>query len=171
MTRTLIQILKDFSAIDDLLFETGGELNETLENWMAINESNLVEKVDSYKLYMEHLDSRIEYFKTIKEQANNAQNILKNMKQSMKDRVEYVMDQMEVDELRGDTFRFKLSAPKAKLDITSQDELPVEFMKEVVELHPDKEKIEAALNEGKLVTGARLIETRTLRSYANTKGK
>lgn len=89
--RSLVAIIKDFSAIDELLIEQSGELCPTLENWMEINENNLSEKVDNYKLYIEHLDSRNEYFKKIKEQCNDAQSVFKNMVTRMKNNLEFTM--------------------------------------------------------------------------------
>lgn len=170
-SKSLISIVKDFNAIDELLIENGGELNQTLEQWMEINETNLVEKVDNYKLYIDHLDARNDYFKGIKDQANSAQNIFKNMKKKMKANLEYAMERMKKDELSGQMFRFKLSKPSSQVVIEDAEKLPLEFMDEKTVFVPNVKKIEEALERGDLIDGARLETSTSLRSYANTKGK
>jgi len=170
-SKSIISIVKDFNALDELLIENEGELNETLEQWMKINESNLAEKVDNYKFYTDHLDSRVEYFKKIKEQCNDAQNVFKNMIERMKTNIRFTMESLNVDELRGETFRYALSKPTVRIKITKQDDIPAEFFKEKTELVLDMEKLQAAIDSGKVIPGVDLEESRSLRSYTNTKGK
>lgn len=170
-TRSLVAIIKDFNALDELLIEQSGELCPTLENWMQINEHNLAEKVDNYKLYIEHLESRNEYFKGIKEQANNAQNVFKNMVLKMKENLRFAMEGMKTDELRGDMYRYKLSKPKRKIVISNRDEVPLEFTKEVLSIEIDMDLVEKAITEGRSIPGIKIEETQSLLSYSNTKGK
>ena len=170
-SRSLIAIVKDFHALDELLIESGGELCPTLENWMQLNQENLSEKVDNYKLYIEHLESRNDYFKGIKEQCNAAQNVFKNMVERMKANLKFSMESMEMEEIRGEMFRYKLGKPKDKLVITNRDEIPVEYTKEVTTIQVDMELVEKAIAEGKTVPGVKIETTSSLLSYANTKGK
>lgn len=169
--RSLVAIVKDFNALDELLIEQSGEVCPTLEQWMQINEHNMAEKVDNYKLYIEHLESRNEYFKGIKDQANQAQNIFKNMVSRMKENLKYAMASLGTDELRGDMYRFKLSKPKSKLTITDAEKIPLEFTKEVTEIQIDMEAIEKAISEGREVPGVTIETNQSLLSYSNTKGK
>ncbi len=169
--KSLISIVKDFNALDELLIESGGELNETLEQWLQINESNLAEKVDNYKLYLDHLDARNEYFKGIKDQANSAQNIFKNMATRLKENLKFAMETTKSDEFRGQMFRYKLSKPKSKIVINDQEAIPMNFMQEKTVFVPDMEKIEAALANGEIIDGVSIETSQSGRWYANTKGK
>lgn len=169
--RSLVSIVKDFNALDELLIEQSGELCPTLENWMQINEHNLAEKVDNYKLYIEHLESRNEYFKGIKDQANAAQNVFKNMVSRMKENLKFSMGQLGTDELRGDMYRFKLSKPKQKIVIVNEGEVPLEFTKEVTKIELDMAKIEASIAAGQKIPGVEIETNQSLLSYSNTKGK
>jgi hypothetical protein len=169
--RSLVSIVKDFNALDELLIEQSGELCPTLENWMQINEHNLAEKVDNYKLYIEHLESRNEYFKGIKDQANQAQNIFKNMVSRMKENLKFSMSNLGSDELRGDMYRFKLSKPKQKVQIVNSEEIPLEFTKEVTRIEIDMDKIDAAISAGQKIPGVGIETSQSLLSYSNTKGK
>lgn len=170
-SRSLVAIVKDFHALDDLLIETGGELCPTLENWLQINEHNLAEKVDNYKLYMEHLDSRVDYFKGIKEQCNTAQNSLKGMIERMKNNLKFTMENLNVDELKGEMFRFKLSKKSQKIAVENEGLVPAKFGKEVTTTVLDMEMIEKAIEAGETVPGIKILESQSMRSYANTKGK
>jgi len=169
--RSLIAIVKDFNALDELLIEQEGELCPTLENWMQINEQNLAEKVDNYKLYIEHLESRNDYFKNIKDQANQAQNIFKNMVSRMKSNLKFSMQSMGTNEINGELYRFKLGKPKLKIFITNSEDIPLKFTKEVTKIEIDMDEIEKAVAAGEIVPGVAIEETSSLLSYANTKGK
>lgn len=169
--RSLIAIVKDFNALDELLIEQNGELCPTLENWMQINEHNLSEKVDGYKLYLEHLESRNEYFKGIKEQANAAQNIFKNMVSRLKDNLKYAMTSMETSELRGEMYRFKLGKSKEKIVIENAEMIPLKYTKEVTRIEIDMDAIKAAIDAGEVIPGIMIETNSSLLSYSNTKGK
>lgn len=169
--KSLISIVKDFNALDELLIEQSGELCPTLELWMQINENNMAEKVDNYKLYMEHLESRNEYFKGIKDQANTAQNVFKNMVARMKENLKFSMKALDTEELRGEMYRFKLSKPKSKIVVKNPDAVPLKFTREVTKVEIDMEAIEKALEAGEHIEGVEVEIAQSLLSYSNTKGK
>lgn len=158
-------LINEFQQLDSILIEAGGELTEELENALALNERNLSPKVDTYKLYMDHLEKRAEYFDAIEKQAKQAKQMFYRAQDAIKDRMKMSMTNLGVTEMQGDTYRFKLVDGKSKLIIESESELAEEYFQLTTVKEVNKEKVLQTLETGLHVVGARLEPSKQLRSY------
>jgi len=165
MSKSLIQITNEFLELDRLLIESGGELNEEVENALALNQKDLQVKVDKYKLYIDHLKQRAEYFKELENEAREARKVFENSSDSLKDRIKYMMNMLNVNEIDGETFRFKLIEGKDKVVVGDQAMIPEEYLIPVTSYNLDKEKILQDLQSGLKIDGAQLEVIKTLRTY------
>lgn len=169
--RSLVALMKDFNALDELLIESGGELDPVLEQWMQLNEKNISEKVDGYKLFMDHLAAKIDFLKGMEEEIYGTRKALANQIDRMKNTLKFAAAQMQKDELLGERYRFKISESKPKLSIEDADSIPAQFMTETIVFKPDLEALQKAIDAGEVIPGVKLVTTVSLRSYVNSKGK
>lgn len=160
-----MNIINEFSRLDSILIESGGELTEELEQALALNEKNLQSKVDGYKLYIEHLEKRAEYFKQIENEAKDARKMFENVQDRLKDRIKSVMSFLNVNEIEGESYRFKLIDGKDKLVIHDENAISDEYKKEVVSLELDKEKLMKDLQAGLKIDGVDIQVVKSLRTY------
>lgn len=84
-TKTLFQLSADMSAIEDALWENGGELTPELEQALTETEQSISAKVDGYHAVIRSfasqeaiLDAEIKRLTALKKTAENAQKRLKN---------------------------------------------------------------------------------------------
>lgn len=168
--KSLVVLVQEFAEMDRALIESGGELTPDLEAQMSITGENLKGKVDRYKLYMDHLDSRAEYFKAIEYQARDARKLFENHNNSLRANLKMAMDALGVADLYGNDWRFKLSSAKPKM-LINEEELDPKYKKEVTTLVPNKELIEMDLSMGITVKGAYFESSHSLRNYVNHEGK
>lgn len=165
MNKSLLNLVNEFQELDRLLIESNGELSDELELALSLNQSQLQTKVDKYKLYLEHLKSRSEYFKSIEEEAKQAKKIFENANEAIKERLKFIMINLNVDELSGESYRFKLIDGKDKLVIHDETLISDEYKKEVVSLELDKEKLMKDLQAGLKIDGVDIQVVKSLRTY------
>ena len=101
LSTTLFQLSTDMMAIEDALWESGGELTPELEQAMAENAESMAKKVDGYNAVIrafaykaDVLDAEIKRFTALKKVAENAQKRIK----------EHVLDTMNafgIEKLEG----------------------------------------------------------------------
>lgn len=168
--KSLVLLVNEAMKIEQMLIESGGELSESVENALAVNSKELSQKVDGYQHILERFDSlekhykaRAEFFKQIATQCKNAQDRLK-------DNIKYAMQELGVDEIKGQDMRFKMTPTSGSLVIEDPEMVPVEFKAEIVTTEIDKKALKEALSKGD-VPGAKLEAGFSLRSYANTPEK
>ncbi len=105
---TLYTIAQDALAIEQLIFEEGGELSETLEKWLADVETSLAKKADSYEFAMARFEATEEMLKARVKRVMAAAKALQNARERMKDRIKEVMMVTKQEEIRGAEVTFKL---------------------------------------------------------------
>lgn len=163
MTKSLIQIAQDSAALEELLQETGGELNETLETFLVEIETGLTTKSDNYYSMMDHLGSTAERYRKRSEAYRQAAKAAENIVERMKERIHAAMQIMGKTEVEGKTIRFKIQNSPASLKIDEGAKLPSEMT--IVTVTPDTTKIKAALKAGDTIEGCRLEQGTHIRSY------
>lgn len=163
MSKSLIQIAQDSAALEELLQETGGELTETLETFLAEIETGLTTKADSYYSMMDHLTATAERYRKRAEAYRGAAKTAESVVDNMKTRIHAAMGLMGVQEIEGKSIRFKIQNSPASLAIDDQAKLPAEMT--IVTVTPDTNKIKAALKTGETIPGCRLTQGTHVRSY------
>ena len=170
MSETLKSLVKDLNALEELIIENDGQVCETLEVWMQINETNVATKVDGYNFLIARLEKSAEFFKDKEAEYYAARKVYENQVIRMKAYVKDTMFAMGLDELKGNEYRFKLSKSKPKVIIDNVEELPLEYTREKITIEVDKDGIKKALDEGIEIKGASLETSFSLRSYLIKKG-
>lgn len=168
--KSLVAMIHDFSETDRKVMEAGGELTPELEQEFSLTSDNVRSKVDRYKMYMDHLDSKAEYMRDMERQFAAARKSLESQRERLKGNLKFAMSSMQVTELVGHDFRFKLSALKPTLQV-NEDELPEEYKLDTRVLVPDKERILLDLELGRDIPGASLKRSESIRSYTTAVGK
>ena len=165
--KSLVAIAHDMVALEQKIIERDGELDAGLEKELAEISTQLSTKVDAYKWRMDRLEAAIEFWKNQKDEAAQAESVLKNFLKGMQNRIKETMVAMEVTEVRGQKFVFGLSAGKPKLVIDKEEDIPDNFFIVKTEHVPDNEKIKEALLKDASIPGVHLEPVWTLRKKAN----
>jgi Siphovirus Gp157 len=129
------------------------------------------EQVELAVEYADNLDDLIEMLKA---KRNKVADMVRGM-ETRKERFRtYILDFMahfDTQELEGVAMRFRMSRSQPRL-VLDVDKIEDKFKKQVVSYEPDRELIEAALDRGEEVVGARYETGRQLRRYVKkTKGE
>lgn len=169
MNATLVKRADDIVALNQLIAESGGEINSIIENWLTEVETSLSTKVDHYKFIQDQLDVQMESLKTEAAQLSSAAKTLERIKENLKDRIKFTMRKLDVAELKGTKYRYKLSASKPRLVIDAE-KIPDALKIVVTEKVPDKERIRILMETGETVPGAQFEQGYTLNTYV-TKGE
>ena len=174
---TLYQRSMDKIALWELLLETGGEVNETLEAWLMEIDHSLTTKVDSYVFIQGELESEARRLRDQAREISDAAKSIENISERLNSRIKEVMSSLSTSEINGATYRYVLSDGKPKLIIDGlaeknvrllmADNLPNEYKMQVTYWVVDKEKIEADLLDMKSVPGCRFEKSNSLRKYVN----
>lgn len=163
---TLMHRADEKIALWQLLAETGGELNDTLEAWLSEVEKNLQVKLDSYKFAQDELGAEAERLRLEAQSLMAAARSIDNVKSALNDRIKQAMYNLKTNEICGEKWRFKLSRTAPRL-VLQPEILPDTFKIVKTSYEPDKERIKTHLELGEKIEGACLEEVNALRVYVN----
>lgn len=173
-TKTLFQLSADMAAIEDALWENGGELTEELAQALTETEASLANKVDGYNHLIRSfgskadiIDAEIKRLTALKKTAENAE---KRIKQHILD----TMGMFGIDKLEG--AYCKISRAKTSKVETNEDLLLATYLPTIdaineslppyitAELKVSKTGIKDFQKaEGILPAGAEIVESWSLR--------
>lgn len=165
--RSLVRLTNEFSQLDQTLIESGGEISPEIESRFELASGAITEKIDNYKLYMDHLELRSAWFMSIADQAYAAANSFTNQIKRMKSNLKTAAKLLGTSDLNGNAYRFKISKLKPKLIVEPIELVPAKYLKEVVKVEIDKDLIIKDLEAGIDVPGCRLEENYSVRQYIN----
>ncbi len=161
------------NRLDELLIESGGELIPEIEALLKqleiVEEQALPSKIDAFHFIINKSERMIEYNGDYKEIFARLQRGWKTVNTRLKEYLKFNMIAWGIEELRGDIFRYTLVNGRETLAI-DESQLPPEFLMQVVNFVPDKEKITQALLKGEQVPGATLVPGKSLRSGTVKRG-
>ena len=100
-TKTLFQLNADMAAIEDALYENGGELTEELEQALTETEESLVKKTDGYISLLLSLAAQEKMMKEQKDRFAKLEKIAANAQKRIKERLEFNMDTFGIQKLEG----------------------------------------------------------------------
>lgn len=173
-TKTLFQLSADMSAIEDALWENGGELTPELEQALTETEQSISAKIDGYNAVIRSfasqesvLDAEIKRLTALKKIAENAQ---KRLKSHICD----TMGMFGIEKLEG--AYCKISRARSSRVETNDEQLTAAYRGKVDELNADlppyisvEMKVsktalkEFQKEEGILPAGAEIVESYSLR--------
>lgn len=165
--RSLVKLAQDQVALWQLIDEIGGELTEPIETWLKEIETNLTEKVDNYKEFLDEIEMQE---RKLRDQANDlltSARSLANLQERTRDRIKDVMHMTGSSEVKGSTWRFVICSTQPALRLS--DDLAQEYM--IVSYKPDNTRIKQILIDGGKVKGASLEPSVALKTFVNKSGK
>ena len=102
-TKTLFQLSADMAAIEDALWENGGELTEELELALAETEQSIVKKTDGYISLLLSLAAQEKIMKEQKERFAKLEKIAANAQKRLKEHLNFSMETFGIQKLEGMT--------------------------------------------------------------------
>lgn len=158
--------IQQVAEIEQQVIEQSSEMNaDFMQDCIEIN-LDFAASIDATAVMCSRLDMSADYWKTKADQAYKISKSLERAKEFIRSHIKDAMISQEKKELLGNEHRYVLSRTKPKLSI-DEAVLPKEFLKEKVTLVPDKTAIEAELEKGSEVAGAKFEPCFALRTYPN----
>ena len=155
------------------------EINEVYQNLLALLEDEetsaeqlegafenikdeLHVKVENYARIIKNTQAEVEAYKEELARMTAKRRSLENNIERMKEAAEYAMRLQGEKKVKGELFTLAIqkNPPSLKIDI-EPEELPQEF--QTITISPNKEKIKAAIKNGKAIEWARLEQGESLR--------
>ena len=162
---TLYEINAQIQSILDRMYEEvdeeTGEVNaELMTELTEMNEARDM-KLDNIGAYIKNLDAEA---KAIKDEMDALKKRLDQKKRKIESLKEYVaQDMMRNGDTKKESARVVFSFRKSKaVEITDETLLPKEYVTIKTETKPDKVEIKHAIDAGKEVPGAELVERQSL---------
>ena len=164
--RSLLDIEADMQALDDLLFEAGGDITdpkveEYVTNLLGENEAALRAKSDGYARYIHELQARAAAANDQAERLKSRAKTATNQADWLKSRLKSVMELRGIKKIEGQyaTVGIRGNGGKTPMNVDENATLPDAFT--IVVRNPDNEKIRAALEAGQKLPFASLGERGT----------
>ncbi len=170
MSESLRSLVLQSQLIEEQLVESGGELSEELERALTTLDVKLPAKVDGCAVALERLEMYEEYWKAKAKQFNAIAKGLSSARDRFKDYLKTQAEALGTTELVGNEVRFKISNSNPKL-VVDQLNLSSEYLIEKVVVEADTERIKEDLKAGKVIEGAKLETSKSIRVYANKGAK
>ena len=150
MNKSLYEISDELQQIIDNIEENGGEVDEFIEESLAIKQEELESKIEDYCYAITMINSDVECCKNEKQRINNIQNTKKNIVTKLKDRMlEAVLKWGEI----GKTGNRVLNLPTHKLFTKSAEKIKVNEERVNTLSYYLQNYIRELKKEGILVTG------------------
>lgn len=174
-TKTLFQLSADMAAIEDALWESGGELTEELALAMQETEAGLAKKADGYIALIRSFAAQKDILKAEEERYAKLRKVAENAEKRLKQHLCDTMGIFDMQKIEGDKGKITrvkststetqdeviLAPYQAKMD-ELRESLPA-YVK-VPELKVDKTAIKELFKEtGVLINGAAFVENFSVR--------
>lgn len=161
-------IVAEMSGILSQIVEAGGELTPELEAAFDNVGSQIKVKADSYAFLIDKLEAESDFWKAKAESFSKVAKSCKSLRDRLSDSIKTAMVELDMPEVEGEDFRFKLSRTAPRL-VLNEEALPKEYLMQVTTYTPDKDRIKAALTDGAKIPGAALEGGFSVRKYVNAK--
>jgi hypothetical protein len=154
MKSTIFEIGAEYQNIIDLISQNNGDLSDDLHEAYINTRDELNNKAKAYiyvirnkENLISNIDAEIERLRNLKKQTEGEIDRIKN----------YLS--LAVDHFGNfETGLHKISNRISKsVEVTDCNQLPKEYLKEKIEINPDKTAIKKALEQGEIISGALLV--------------
>lgn len=173
-TRTLFQLSADMVAIEDALWENGGEITEEIALALHETETSLANKADAYNAIIRKFESKAEIIDAEIKRLTALKKTAVNAKERLKSHVCETMGMFGIDKIEGNLC--KISRARTTKIETDDDMLKAAYQQNLdelnnslppyisAELKVSKTAIkEFQKTEGILPAGAEIVESYSLR--------
>lgn len=163
--KNLRQLAKVRNEILGRIYDLGGELTPELESLLSISSDNQAEKVDQTKYVLDLLDKDESYLKEKAEEYSTAAKRIHNAKKRIKSSLVFVMKELNLKEIQGNDYKFKLVNTIGRLVIDDEEKVPQEFKTVVQEAVIDNDRLKGEILLGRDIPGAHVENGSSVRSY------
>lgn len=166
-SKSLSLIVSQVAELENQLIESGGVLTEDIEKALAIVDTHLPEKIDSYAAVIERFDLVEQFYKDKAAFYLGLAKSASSVTERCKDNLKFAMKELGVTELAGNEIKYTLSknGPKAIVDDSSKIDQIYKVTETVVKI--DNKRILEDLKVGVPVEGAHLEDVYRLTKSAN----
>ena len=158
---TLYGITAELNAILAAIEDNGGEITPEIENALAINEEQFVQKSEDYGHAILNLKAMAAAAKAEKERLAALQKFYENTQKRLEGALSQAMQVFGQDKVENATMRLSLRHTTAT-EVDDITLLPSEFKTTKMEEVADKTAIKKAIQSGEAVPGAHLVENVSL---------
>lgn len=155
-SKSLNELVLLSATIENALIESGGEISPDLEKMLEERDENLPKKVDNYAGLIERLEITKAFYK---QKADNLLKIAKacdRVTEKLEDRIKNAIKTLDVPELQGEDYRFKLVKSQPSLKVTDESLVPDSLKVIKQETVLDKKEIIKCLKDGEIIPGVEL---------------
>ena len=173
-TKTLFQLSADMAAIEDALWENGGELTDELAEAMQETQMSLTRKADGYNSLIRSFAAQKDILKAEIDRLNKLKKVAENAEKRLKEHICETMGMFGIDKIEGD--KCKITRTKSTAVETNDEQIVAAYLQSVeelkkilppyinVELKVSKTGIkEFQKQEGILPAGAEIVENYSIR--------
>lgn len=128
-TRTLFQLSADMAAIEDALWENGGELTPELEQAMQETEQGLAKKADGYYSLIHSFAAKKDVLKAEICRLTKLAKVAENAEKRVKNYICETMGAFGIDKLEGNFVKF--TRAKSTSTKTNDDQLKASFIAQI----------------------------------------
>lgn len=132
-TKTLFQLSADMSAIEDALWENGGELTPELEQALVETEQSLATKVDGYNHLIRSFSSKADIIDAEIKRLTALKKTAENAEKRLKEHICETMGMFGIDKLEG--AYCKISRAKTSKVETDEELLTASYSGNLAELN------------------------------------
>lgn len=164
MTKTLLDIIDDVRALEDLLDDVDGDISgaeEAVAAFLAENDADLATKVDNYAALIVECEARAALRKSEAKRMADLAKTDEARARWLKQRLQEALDAIGETRVDGPRYRVTVQANGGKAPVCVPDDvdaLPAAFVRTKVVRDADKDAIRKALESGADVPGCSLGE-------------
>lgn len=154
MKSTIFEIGAEYQNLIDLISQNNGEISDDLHEAYINTRDELNNKAKAYIYVIRNKENLIS---NIDEEIERLRNLKKQTEGEI-DRIKNYLS-LAVDHFGNfETGLHKISNRISKsVEVTDYNQLPKEYLKEKIEINPDKTAIKKALEQGEIISGALLV--------------
>lgn len=156
MAKTLPELISEANYLTDALIEADGETTDELEELFAMSGREIKAKLDCYGAVIDGLKSRQEYAVNRMKQWESLASGCDRALDNIKTRIKYALSSLEMNELHGFEYTFKVMPNPPSVIIDDETKIPGEFIthetKTITKI--SKKDILDAIKDGRDIPGA-----------------
>lgn len=158
---TIYEIKEELAALIDELQNNGGELTPELESALAVNETEMVDKLDSYCRVKTNLEAEVAAYSAEIDRLQSKMNVAQHSIDRIAEVIKSTMQLYERPKLETPLFKLSLRTNKS-VNVIDEGAVPAEYIKTKTTTSVDKSTLRKVLMAGEAVAGVELKESQSL---------
>ncbi len=154
--QSLYDIRAEHLALLDEIEQNDGELTPALEQALSLTNEQFEQKATSYGFVIKHFDDDINTIQAEIKRLSLIEDVIQRRKELFKERLSNAMQEFGFEKIT--TPLLTLSFRKSEsVEITSEKDLPKDYVEQKISTSPNKQKIRIAIKAGQDVPGAQIV--------------